>query len=92
VTARPGEPTRPGASDGIDGLGGPAEEDLELSGPGDDGPTGADVRHLPDGSLPGGIDHTTAAVGADGVGVAMLGIAGALKRRRKRRRQAALDE
>lgn len=92
MTARPGGPTRPGASDGLDGLGAPTDEDLELSGPGDDGATGTDGRHLPDGSLPGGIDHTTAAVGAGGVGVALLGIAGALKRRRNRRRQASLDD
>ena len=89
MPARPDEPTRP---DGLDGLQGPVDDDLVLSGLGDDGATGADQRHLADGSLPGGLDHTTAAVGAGGVGVALLGLAGVLKRRRDCRRRASLDE
>ncbi|MFO7778566.1 MAG: hypothetical protein R6V28_09455 [Nitriliruptoraceae bacterium] len=92
MPARPDEPTRPDGLDGLDGLQGPVDDDLVLSGPGDDGATGADGRHLADGSLPGGLDHTTAAVGAGGVGVALLGLAGVLKRRRDRRRRASLDE
>ena len=67
-------------------------DDLVLSGPGDDGATGVDERRLADGSLPGGLDHTTAVVGAGGVGEALLGLAGVLKRRRDRRRRASLDE
>jgi len=68
------------------------DDDLVLSGPGDDDPTGAVEGRLADGPLPGGLDHTTAAVGAGGVGVALLGFAGVLKRRRDRRRRSSLGE
>ena len=47
---------------------------------------------LPGALLPGGVDHTTAAVGPGGLGVALLGIGGVLRRRRNRRRHESLDE
>jgi MYXO-CTERM domain-containing protein len=71
-------------------LDGPADEDLEFSGPGDG--EGADERALPEASLPGGVDHTTAAVGGGSLGLVLLGIAGAFTRRRNRRRYESLDE
>jgi hypothetical protein len=84
-------PTGPGghdpADDALRALDGPADEDLVFSGPGD-----ADPRLLADPSLPGGVDHTTAAVGAGSIGLVALGIAGAFQRRRDRRRRATLDE
>lgn len=89
MPARPDESTRP---DGVDGLQGPVDDDLVLSGPGDDRATGADERRLADETLPGGLDHTSAAVGAGGVGVALLGLAGVLERRRDRQCRASLGE
>jgi len=89
---RPDEPIRKRADGSLHPLDGPADEDLELSGPSDGAATGADERFVPDRSLPGGVDHTTAAVGAGGIGLALLGIAGAIKRGRIRRRRTSLDE
>jgi MYXO-CTERM domain-containing protein len=76
--------------EGLGSLDGPADEDLAFSGPGD--AEGVDRRLLPDSFLPGGVDHTTAAAGAGGLGLVLLGIAGAFTRRGKRRRFASLDE
>jgi hypothetical protein len=84
----PDDPGR-GPADGLRALEGPADHELVLSGP--DG-EGGDGRPMPDGSLPGGVDHTTAAVGAGGLGLVLLGIAGAFKRRSIRRRYETLDE
>lgn len=84
----------PSGHDGIEGLGaldGPADEDLEFFGPGG-AVDGLDGRGLPDASLPGGVDHTTAAVGAGSIGLVLLGIAGVFKRRRNRRDREALDD
>jgi MYXO-CTERM domain-containing protein len=47
---------------------------------------------MPDAYLPGGVDHTTAAVGGGSLGLVLLGIAGAFKRRWTRRRYKTLDE
>ena len=83
--------THLGAPQHLADLQGPTEEDLVLSGP-DGERAGVDPGQPPDGSLPGGIDHTTAAAGAGGVGIALLGLLGVLTRRRARRRRAVLDE
>ncbi len=72
------------------GLDGPADDELELSGPGDE--DADDGRLMPDAYLPGGVDHTTAAVGAGGLGLVLLGVAGFFKRRQARRRYGNLDE
>jgi hypothetical protein len=71
-------------------LDGPADDELELSGPGLDGV--GDERLVMDPHLPGGVDHTTAAVGAGALGMVLLGIAGVFKRRWARRRYQDLDE
>lgn len=89
---RPDEPLPTDASDSLHALEWPADEDLELSGPGDGAAAGSDRRLVPDPSLPGGVDHTTAAVGAGGVGLTLLGLAGAGRRWRSRRRRSSLDE
>jgi MYXO-CTERM domain-containing protein len=89
---RPDEPIRTGADNSLRALEGPAEEDLELSGPGDGDGAGTDERLMRDRSLPGGVDHTTAVVGAGGMGLALLGIAGAIRRRRNHQRRTSLDE
>jgi hypothetical protein len=72
-------------------LDGPADDDLELSGPGLGG-TGGDEPLPVDPRLPGGVDHTTAAVGAGALGIVLLGITGVFKRRWARRRSQQLDE
>jgi hypothetical protein len=79
-----------GATDGLGALARPAEHDLEYHGPGDG--TDRDERLLPDPYLPGGVDHTTAAVGAGSAGLILLGVAGVFKRRWGRRRYETLDE
>jgi hypothetical protein len=60
-------------------------------GPGDENGCD-DERLLPDAYLPGGVDHTTFAVGGGSLGLVLLGIAGAFKRRWTRRRNETLDE
>jgi hypothetical protein len=82
-----------GGHDGAEGLGaldGPADEELEYFGPGHE----ADDAEPPvaTSDLPGGVDHTTAAVGGGALGMVLLGIAGVFKRRWARRRYEALDE
>jgi len=79
---RPDDPTGYDAHDGLRALAGPVDEDLSYSGPG----TGHAGDHhgwpLSGALLPGGVDHTTAAVGAGSLGLALLGIGGVVKRRR----------
>jgi MYXO-CTERM domain-containing protein len=96
------EPTHHEPDEILHALDGPADQDLHLSGPRGDGTAEPDEpllpdhdlpdHDLPDHDLPGGVDHTTAAVGAGGGGLALLGIAGFFKRRRNRRRKAALED
>jgi hypothetical protein len=88
----PEGPDGDGALEGLRGLDGPADEDLEFSGPGVGVADDIGGRGLPDTSLPGGVDHTTAAVGAGSIGLVLLGIAGVFKRRRNRRNYEALDD
>lgn len=78
-------------TEGLHALDGPADHELAFSGPGD-GVGRDEDRVMPDTGLPGGVDHTTAAVGAGSVGLVLLGIAGIFKRRRARRRYEMLDE
>jgi hypothetical protein len=85
------DPAEQEPPEGLGALDGPADHDLEYSGPGD-GHEGDRERLLPDPSLPGGLDHTTAAVGGGSVGLVLLGIAGAFKRRWARRRYETLDD
>lgn len=82
------EPTT-SATEGRDPLAGPRDEDLVLTGPGDEVVDPASLDAASD--LPGGVDHTTAAVGAGSLGIALLGLAGVLRRRRDRRRREQLD-
>jgi hypothetical protein len=72
-------------------LDGPPEDELEYAGPGEGG-DGIDAAAPDTALLPGGVDHTTAAVGGGTVGMVLLGIAGVFKRRWARRRYAELDE
>ena len=68
----------------------PEDEELILSGPGQD-----DLPSTPDdsldGTLPGGLDHTTAAAGAGAGGALLLALAGLFKRRSWRKRFEDLD-
>lgn len=82
------EPTERELPAGVGALEGPAEHELEYTGPGD----ARDERLAPDASLPGGVDHTTAAVGAGGIGLVLLGIAGVFTRWSNHRRYRSLDE
>lgn len=75
--------------DRLRALDGPADDELEFSGPGLGGE--GDNPLLTDPHLPGGVEHTTAAVGAGALGMVLLGIAGVFKRRWARRRYKDLD-
>jgi hypothetical protein len=91
MTSRPDEPAGREPPEDLRALDGPADHELEFSGPGDD--DGHDSEHLmPDAHLPGGVDHTTAAVGGGSLGLVLLGVAGAFKRRWARRRYRTLGE
>jgi hypothetical protein len=85
----PDEPAQDEVRERLRGLDGPGDDELEFSGP---GLRGGDDQLLPDPDLPGGVDHTTAAVGAGALGIVLLGIAGVFKRRWSRRRYEDLDE
>lgn len=91
MASEPDEPVGGEPTVGWGALGGPADHELEFSGPGE-GRGRGDDRLTPDPYLPGGVDHTTAAVGAGSVGLVLLGVAGLLKRRWGRRRYELLDE
>jgi hypothetical protein len=90
MMSRTDEPAGREPSEGLRALDGPADHELELSGPGDD--DGPDEHLMPDAYLPGGVDHTTAGVGGGSLGLVLLGVAGAFKRRWARRRYRTLDE
>ena len=91
MPSRPDEHAGRESLEGLRALDGPEDHELEFSGPGHE--NGRDDEHLmPDASLPGGVDHTTAAVGGGSLGLVLLGIAGAFKRRWARRRYETLDE
>jgi hypothetical protein len=90
MTSRTEEPAGREPPEGLRALDGPADHELEFSGPGDDGRD--DDQLLADAHLPGGVDHTTAAVGGGSLGLVLLGVAGAFKRRWARRRYRTLDE
>jgi hypothetical protein len=91
MPSRPEEPARRASVEGLRALDGPEDHELEFSGPGDDDGR-HDERPMPDTGLPGGVDHTTAAVGGGSLGLVLLGIAGAFKRRWARRRYTTLDD
>jgi hypothetical protein len=88
MASRRDRPTGPADHEGLRALDGPVDDALEYSGPGGDG----EDPMFPDQRLPGGLDHTTAAVGGGTLGLVLLGIAGAFKRRSIRRRYDTLDE
>jgi hypothetical protein len=91
MPSRPDEPAGGESLEGLRALDGPEDHELEFSGPGEE--NGRDEERLmPDAYLPGGVDHTTAAVGGGSLGLVLLGIAGAFKRRWARRRYKNLDE
>jgi hypothetical protein len=91
MTVRPDEPAGQVPPEGLRALDGPADHELGFSGPGDDdGPD--DELPMSDAYLPGGVDHTAAAVGGGSLGLVLLGIAGVFKRRWARRRYRTLDE
>jgi hypothetical protein len=90
MPAGPDGPDGRETAEGLRALDGPEEHELELSGPGHDGRD--DELQLPSVYLPGGVDHTTAAVGGGSLGLVLLGIAGVFKRRWTRRRYETLDE
>lgn len=79
---------RADAGDG--GARGHGEDDLVFRGPGE--ALRPDGLPWADSELPGGVGHTTAAAGVGGAGLALLGLAGIVSRRRERQRFAALDE
>jgi hypothetical protein len=91
MPSRPDEHAGRESLEGLRALDGPEDHELECSGPGH-GNGRDDERLMPDAYLPGGVDHTTAAVGGGSLGLVLLGIAGAFKRRWARRRYKALDE
>jgi hypothetical protein len=91
MPSRPDEPAGRESPEGFRALEGPQDHELEFSGPGDENGRD-DERLMPDAYLPGGVDHTTAAVGGGNLGLVLLGIAGAFKRRWTRRRYKTLDE
>jgi hypothetical protein len=91
MPSRPDEPAGHEPLEGLRALDGPDDHELEFSGPGDENGRD-DERLMPDTYLPGGVDHTTAAVGGGSLGLVLLGIAGAFKRRWARRRYETLDE
>jgi hypothetical protein len=91
MSSRTDEPAGRESPEGLRALDGPEDHELEFSGPGD-GNGRDDERLMPDACLPGGVDHTTAAVGGGSLGLVLLGIAGAFKRRWTRRRYKTLDE
>jgi hypothetical protein len=91
MPAGPEGPDGRETAEGLRALDGPEDHELELSGPGDDHGRD-DERLLPSADLPGGVDHTTAAVGGGSLGLVLLGIAGVFKRRWTRRRYETLDE
>jgi hypothetical protein len=86
MTSGPDEPI---GHEALRSLGGPADDDLEYSGPGDEVEP---VLPAPDSTFPGGVDHTTAAAGAGALGIVLLWLVGVVKRRRTRRRLHELDE
>jgi hypothetical protein len=89
MPSRADEPAGSQSPEGLRALDGPEEHELEFSGPGDDNGRN-DERLMPDAYLPGGVDHTTAAVGGGSLGLVLLGIAGACKRRWTRRRYSTV--
>jgi hypothetical protein len=91
MPSRPDQPAGRESLEGLRALDGPEDHELEFSGPGGENRRD-DQRPLPDTYLPGGVDHTTAAVGGGSLGLVLLGIAGAFKRRWARRRYKTLDE
>jgi hypothetical protein len=91
MTSRADEPAGRKPPEGLRALDGPADHELGFFGPGDDDGHDSE-RPMPDAHLPGGVDHTTAAVGGGSLGLVLLGIAGAFKRRWARRRYRTLDE
>jgi hypothetical protein len=92
MSERADEPAGYGAHNGLRALDGPADEELAYSGPGNGHAGDRHEGSLPSVHLPGGVDHTTVAVGAGSLGLALLGISGIFKRRRNRRRYESLDE
>jgi hypothetical protein len=91
MPSRPDEPAGRESPEGFRALEGPQDHELEFSGPGD--ASGRDdERLMPDAYLRGGVERTTAAVGGGSLGLVLLGIAGAVKRRWTRRRYKTLDE
>jgi hypothetical protein len=82
-------PEEPIGHEALRSLDGPADDDLEYSGPGHDGTE--PVLPASDPAFPGGVDHTTAAAGAGALGIVLLWLVGLVKRRRTRRRLQDLD-
>lgn len=75
----------------------PNEDEWTLSGPGiDDDASDTSVvrpedREHVESTFPGGVDHTTAAYGGGGIGVALMGVIALIRRRRARVRMNELD-
>jgi MYXO-CTERM domain-containing protein len=75
----------------------PNEDEWILSGPGiDDDLSDTSIERSGDrghveSTFPGGVDHTTAAYGGGGVGVALMGVIALIRRRRARTRIDDLD-
>jgi hypothetical protein len=92
MPSRADEPVGREPLEALGALDGPADHELEFFGPGEEDGRDDDLRLVPDAHLPGGVDHTTAAVGGGSLGLVLLGITGAFKRLRARRRYEVLDE